>query len=133
MILPQKPWIWSTRYPLSFLLLFLTYSNHASELEFDGVRINQAQTIGTHNSYHIAPHPSLDKLIRETSNKAADSIAYTHRSLTEQFDRLGIRQIELDLFADSQGGRFANPKGVELAKAAGYLDVPNFDADGAFR
>lgn len=130
-ILPQNSRRWLAKYPFAFLLLFLACSSWASELEFEGLRINQAQTIGTHNSYHIAPHPSLDRLIRETSNKAADSIAYTHRSLTEQFDRLGIRQIELDLFADSRGGRFAKPKGIELAKAAGYPDAPNFDPDGA--
>jgi hypothetical protein len=134
MIIPQKPWIRPTRllarHPFTLLILVLTHSNHASELEFEGLRINQAQTIGTHNSYHIAPHPSLDRLIRTTNEAAADSITYTHRSLTEQFDQLGIRQIELDLFADSEGGRFANPKGVELAKEAGYPDVPNFDPDG---
>ncbi len=79
-----------------------------------GVRLNQMQVIGTHNSYHVAPHPSLAALIR-SHGSAADSLDYTHRRLPEQFSRFGIRQIELDLFADPQGGRFSLPIGVQRA------------------
>lgn len=88
-----------------------------------GPRLNEVQVIGTHNSYHIAPHPSLAAMIRRRDPSAADSLEYTHRPLAEQLDRLGIRQIELDLYADPQGGRFARPLG--LVKAAEHnLPVP---------
>ena len=114
-------------------LLFIVASapwTLAGELEFAGLRLNQAQVIGTHNSYHVTPHASLEALIRTTSDATFESIEYTHRPLTEQFERLGIRQIELDLFPDSDGGRFAKPLGVGLAKAGGLPPVPNFDPEG---
>jgi hypothetical protein len=39
---------------------------------------------------------------------------YTHRPLDEQFGLLGIRQVELDVFADPEGGLFALPLGAIL-------------------
>ena len=80
------------------------------------LRLNHIQVIGTHNSYHIAPHPMLDALIRATNPAGADSLAYTHRPLPEQLGELHIRQIELDLYADPKGGHFAEPKSLTLIK-----------------
>ncbi|MBL9134370.1 MAG: hypothetical protein JNK85_00815 [Verrucomicrobiales bacterium] len=77
-------------------------------------RLNEMQVIGTHNSYHIAPSPAVDALIRSRDPAAADSLQYTHRPLAEQLERLGIRQIELDLYADPQGGLFAHPASLRL-------------------
>lgn len=81
---------------------------------FAAPRFNDLQVIGTHNSYHIAPPPALDALIRTRDPATADSLQYTHRPLTEQLDRLGIRQLELDVYADPQGGLFADPAGPRL-------------------
>lgn len=50
----------------------------------DGLRINQLQAMGTHNSYHISPGPSVKDL------------DYTHRPLPEELDG-GARQFELDV------------------------------------
>ncbi|WP_419833099.1 Ca2+-dependent phosphoinositide-specific phospholipase C [Endozoicomonas atrinae] len=36
------------------------------------------------------------------------SLDYAHVSLTEQFEAQGIRQIELDVFHDPEGGRYKN-------------------------
>src|SRR5690606_39342657 len=43
-----------------------------------GPRLDQIQVIGTHNSYHIAPHPTLRALIQEGIPAAAESVEYTH-------------------------------------------------------
>ncbi len=72
-------------------------------------RLNQMQVIGTHNSYHLAPQDEVMKLLRLTSRKQAESIDYSHKSLSEQFGTMGIRQIELDLFHDPDGGRYSKP------------------------
>ena len=101
----------------------------SQELNYHEPRLDQSQVIGTHNSYHIAPHPSLMRLIRVTGNDTADSIEYSHRPLRDQFERLGIRQIELDLFADPEGGHFTSPLGIGGAKAAGFPPVPDFDPE----
>jgi len=89
-----------------------------------GPRLNQIQVVGTHNSYHIAPHPSLAALIRSQSAALADSIDYSHRPLAEQFERLGIRQVELDLHADPVGGLHARPGGVQKAAEGGLPPPP---------
>jgi hypothetical protein len=93
------------------------------------LRLNQIQVIGTHNSYHIAPAPAIRDLITSLRKGWFESIDYTHRPLAEQFEQLKIRQIELDVFADPEGGLFASPAGRKLAKANGDLG-PDPNADG---
>ncbi len=89
-----------------------------------GPRLDQIQVIGTHNSYHIAPHPSVQTLLRDQIGDQIDSLDYTHRPLADQLERLGIRQIELDLYADPDGGLFADPAAVHLVAERGMLPVP---------
>lgn len=79
------------------------------------LRLNQLQVLGTHNSYHIQPHDDLVEALRAYDAEWGESLEYTHRPLPEQFETLGIRQIELDVFADSEGGHYAHPVGRELA------------------
>jgi hypothetical protein len=95
------------------------------------VRLNQIQVIGSHNSYHIAPEPAALKLIETGRPGAGKALSYTHRPLAEQFGKLGIRQIELDLFADPKGGLYANPRYAKLGKPADQ--VSNFDPDGLLK
>jgi hypothetical protein len=78
------------------------------------VRLNQIQVIGTHNSYHLQPHPAVMAIIRQAAGAQADAIAYSHRPLHEQFSELGIRQIELDVYADPEGGHYANPLALQM-------------------
>jgi hypothetical protein len=75
------------------------------------MRLNHVQVLGTHNSYHIEPRPALLEFISGIDPVAAASIEYTHRSLGEQFALLGVRQVELDVFADPSGGLYAMPLG----------------------
>ena len=72
------------------------------------VRLNQIQVIGTHNSYHAGFAPSEAKLMEQRNPKAFQSLDYGHRPLAEQLDA-GVRQIELDVYLDTSGGRFAQP------------------------
>ncbi len=99
----------------------------------DRVRINQAQVIGTHNSYHLRGPESLHKLIAKYSSGLAEELDYEHRPLAEQLSRLGIRQIELDCFADPQGGLYAEPRGPKLAAALGLPPVPEHDPEHRLR
>lgn len=94
------------------------------------VRLNQIQVIGSHNSYHQRAHESLHTLLARRNPEAAKALDYSHPPLTEQLDRLGIRQIELDCLADPQGGLYANPKGIEWAAQAGLPAVPDQDPPG---
>ncbi len=80
------------------------------------MRLNHVQVLGTHNSYHIEPRPALLALIASIDPLAAASMEYIHRPLDEQLGPLGIRQVELDVFADPSGGLFAVPLGPILVQ-----------------
>lgn len=86
------------------------------------VRLNQIQVLGTHNSYHIQPRADLVEALREYDASWGKSLAYTHRPLKEQLDVLGIRQIEVDVFADPEGGHYTRPLGQGLTGVEPELD-----------
>ena len=70
------------------------------------VALNQVQVLGSHNSYHVQPRPRLLGVFLSFDPQAA-AWEYTHLPLDEQFETQGIRQIELDVFVDPEGGRYA--------------------------
>lgn len=77
--------------------------------------LNQIQVIGTHNSYHLQPTPEQLAAIAEVDAEGAESLEYSHEPLEVQLDDQGIRQLELDVVADSQGGLYAEPSGAAVA------------------
>ncbi len=95
------------------------------------IRLNQIQVIGSHNSYHAGLPPSAAALLRKSDPKTADHLDYSHPTLDVQLDR-GIRQLEIDVFADSEGGRYANPAGLRMISEAGLPADPPFDPEGLF-
>ena len=86
------------------------------------LRLNQIQELGSHNSYHGEPYPQILAELRTQPATAgfADTLDYGHRRLPQQFD-LGVRQIELDVYADPAGGKFSHPSVLES------LGIPNPD------
>ncbi len=90
------------------------------------VHLNQIQVIGSHNSYNLGFAPSEEKYARSKNEKAYESLEYHHASLTAQLNG-GVRQLEIDIVQDPQGGRFAHPRIVELTKQAGLPPDPDFD------
>ena len=106
-------------------------STTATTLAVDELDINHVQVIGSHNSYHLIPEPVLFEAIAALSPELAASIEYTHLPLTQQLGDHGIRQFEIDVFADPEGGLFAsraaNPVvGLEAASGLPELDEPGF-------
>ncbi|HEY3722355.1 MAG TPA: Ca2+-dependent phosphoinositide-specific phospholipase C [Acidimicrobiia bacterium] len=61
------------------------------------LRMNQVQVLGSHNSYHVAPTAPPWNGVAEWQ--------YSHDPLNVQFQSEGIRQIELDVYADPNGIR----------------------------
>ena len=91
------------------------------------VRLNEIQVLGTHNSYHIQPAPALQSLINVFEPMLGPTLEYTHLPLPTQFASQGIRQIELDVFADPEGGFYSEPAGLTFFDPAAHipeLDVP---------
>jgi hypothetical protein len=96
----------------------------------DDVRLHELQLIGTHNSYHLEPHPPVGDLIRTAGTSLLEAIQYTHRPLPQQLQDLQVRQLELDIYADPAGGLFAAPIGRTIVTAAGRDPGPDPNADG---
>lgn len=109
---------------VSFLWSIYVAALMASLASAEDVRLNQIQVIGTHNSYHVAPSGPVMELIALRSPEDARSLDYTHRPLHDQFSRLGVRQIELDIFADPEGGLFAEPRAEMLTAKTGKQRDP---------
>ncbi|WP_240149210.1 phosphatidylinositol-specific phospholipase C1-like protein [Asaia sp. As-1742] len=84
----------------------------------DAVHVNQIQVIGTHNSYRRDISPVTLQWLTSLSPQAAVALDYHHDTLTAQLDH-GVRQLEIDIYADTQGGRYAHPKGGEWERKAG--------------
>ena len=75
----------------------------------DLVRLNEIQVIGSHNSYHLAAPPEESALRRTFIGVGEDRLLYQHDSLDTQFSSQRVRQIELDVWVDTAGGRYATP------------------------
>ena len=94
------------------------------------VRLNQFQVLGTHNSYHFRPDPPVLAAIAAISPSIAMSFEYDHPPLPEQFDTQGIRQIELDVWADPVGGLYASPYGLRFETGDPNARIPELGAAG---
>ncbi|MCF7973995.1 MAG: hypothetical protein K9N55_09285, partial [Phycisphaerae bacterium] len=91
-------------------------------------RLNQIQVVGSHNSYKQAIAPALMNIIAQDDPQLARSLDYSHVSLTEQLD-LGLRSLELDLFHDPEGGRYARPYGLYGVPGMTQPASPDYDPD----
>ncbi len=90
------------------------------------VHLNQIQVIGTHNSYNGGFAPSEAKWLQARNLDSFQKLDYSHPPLPAQFDS-GVRQIEIDIAADPQGGRYAHPRIVDLVREAGLPADTDFD------
>ena len=95
----------------------------------DALPMNAIQVIGTHNSFKAAIAPSEMATLKAINPRAAAGMDYSKPSLTAQLDA-GARQIELDHVYDPQGGRYANPLGLKLAKEKAPYDNSAMMAPG---
>lgn len=82
----------------------------------DDLRLHELQVIGTHNSFHLPLEADEFALLEELDAAQAAQRTYAHVPLGEQLAEQRVRQLELDLFVDTQGGRYADPA---LARRAG--------------
>ncbi|MEP2777645.1 MAG: Ca2+-dependent phosphoinositide-specific phospholipase C [Luteolibacter sp.] len=94
------------------------------------VRMNQIQVIGSHNSYHLPPEKELMGVISMFSKRALEAWSYSHEPLNLQLES-GVRQFELDVYADPEGGLYsqADHPALEEMKQPGFkvFHVPNLD------
>ncbi|MBN3582785.1 phosphatidylinositol-specific phospholipase C1-like protein [Algoriphagus aestuarii] len=111
-------------YTLSFFLFLISFQLSAQQL-----KLNEIQVIGSHNSYKSQMAPELLDYLSKVNPSASQSLEYSHIPLESQLD-MGLRNLELDVFHDPEGGRYSNPKGLEIIKNAGG-NIPDYDPNGA--
>ncbi|UNP30596.1 phosphatidylinositol-specific phospholipase C1-like protein [Lysobacter gummosus] len=75
------------------------------------LHLNDLQAIGTHNSYKLAIPAEELAAHRARDAAGADSLDYAHEPLHQQLE-LGARVLELDVYYDPKGGRYAHPPGA---------------------
>jgi hypothetical protein len=93
---------------------------------FDALPITALQTIGTHNSYKQAiPPAELAALMAQNPDVAG--LDYAHPPLADQLDA-GMRNLEIDIVYDPEGGRFATP--MMPAMMAGQPGAAPYEATG---
>ncbi|QWX83471.1 phosphatidylinositol-specific phospholipase C1-like protein [Cellulophaga sp. HaHaR_3_176] len=98
-------------------LAFITTSVHPQ-----GNKINQTQVIGSHNSYKQAIQPKLYSYLESKDTTGGlQSLEYTHITIPAQLD-LGLRNLEIDVHADPNGGKYANPKGLSVVSGDDTYD-----------
>jgi len=95
-------------------------------------RLNHIQSVGSHNSYKLAIPKAELAMIALSEPDIAASLDYSHLPLSQQLD-LGMRQLELDLYHDPEGGHYDDPLLPRMAASQGAtpfdpagLDQPGF-------
>lgn len=99
---------------------------------FDSLKLNQIQCIGSHNSYKQAIDPALFSLLKRTDSLRFKAIEYSHISLTDQLN-FGLQNLEIDVYADAKGGKYAHPMGLMLAKGQQPYDVDGVMKEPGFK
>lgn len=105
---------------------------------FDSVsllRVNELQAIGSHNSYRRRTTQQVYDYVQSIAfllpaNLNPDGWDYDHVPLDEQLGTYGMRSVELDIYYDPTGGRFANRQGNLLAGLPVASGVPELDQPG---
>lgn len=119
----------------------------------DGLKINQIQVLGTHNSYARPVDPTLlawadpiaEKMMQQmTKNitkeqaaayqeyhpnltKLSEGLSYNHPSFDVQLDA-GIRSLEIDVYYDPTGNRFNHPASYRALMEKGVKSLLPFDS-----
>lgn len=81
--------------------------DHSSE-SGGGLRFNQVQMIGSHNSYHRELSPAEQK-VQQAQNPGSVDLWYSHAPITQQLEDQNVRTLELDLLPDPDGGLYTYP------------------------
>ena len=121
----DKNYIWTG---LLILLAFVGPVHLEAQTCSGQLKINQIQVIGSHNSYKKAIDPRIYTYFAKQDTafyRSLLQVQYEHIPPVAQLD-LGLRNLEIDAYADPKGGKFSTPKIREMIP-----DLPTIDAKHA--
>ena len=98
-------------YICASLLFFGCDEDMEDSITVDDLKLNQIQVIGSHNSYRINATAEMHGLIASFQPEFSLDLDYGHPPLDIQFSQYGIRQIEIDIYHDPEGGLFYYQRG----------------------
>ena len=114
------------------VITLIIYSFVCCQSDLDNLPINQIQLIGSHNSYKIGIDTNLFRYITQKDTHDISSLEYSHIELTQELD-LGLRNLELDVYSDTLGGKYAHPLGLKMVKNQPPFDPQNKMAEAGFK
>src|SRR5262245_44647601 len=87
--------------------------------QIDGLRLNQIQVVGSHNSYRRRTYEPIFQLVKSLAaslpdDLSPDSLDYDHLPLPQQLVDYRMRGLEIDLFNDPEGGQYYNRQGLRF-------------------
>jgi hypothetical protein len=94
------------------------------------LRLNHMQVLASHNSYHIQPQEPVASALIAMFPGLFEVWEYTHEPLDVQFEEQGVRAIEIDVFADPEGGLYANRGAVGVLTGNPASGIPALDLPG---
>jgi Phosphoinositide phospholipase C, Ca2+-dependent len=107
-------------------------ATEAGEKVTRALRINDIQNVGTHNSYHTNPlgEPVVEFIERRYPWFDRNHYLYHFPSLDKQLETQGVRHLELDIFADPEGGKFNTIPINAMAKLPVERNIPELEQPG---
>lgn len=105
------------------ILIHLALLTHGQD-GLQDLRLNQIQVIGSHNSYKKAIDSAIFEILKKKNDTLARAIDYSHISIIDQLN-MGLCNLEIDVYADAKGGKYAHPKGLDWEQ--GQAGVPPYD------
>jgi hypothetical protein len=96
--------------PILFLAQWLILWACTTESQ---LRMNDIQVLGSHNSYKVGIDRALMDILYKEDSALAASLEYEHIPVKDQLD-LGLRSLELDIYLDPMGGKYAKPLGLRI-------------------
>ena len=109
----------------------------SEKLIVDSLKINQIQTIGSHNSYRLHTKQSIFDFCIKLYDQGfipaqynPSEWDYTHIPLEQQFDNYKMRSIELDIYHDPHGGQFYYQRGNSLVGLSDTSNIPELLSPG---
>lgn len=127
----------------------------AEKQDIETLKINQIQVLGTHNSYampvdstilHISDSLATKLMAPMMQNMPEEQLAkykefhphtltlkeglnYNHPPFDVQLDA-GLRSLEIDVYYDPDGGRFAQPASYRFFASQGYDNLAEYAKEG---
>ncbi len=119
------------------LLISIAVATAISGQDLDGLRLNQVQVIGSHNSYKKLPDPHLMHFLMKHRKQLGEKlnplrIDYAHLPIDSQFSDYNVRGLEIDIYNDPKGGVYYKRRvnafvhGVKQASGVEALKKPGF-------